>query len=68
MIKSIAQHSYFEKKPNKCIGRIQNHPSIDGCTQNLHVCPLAWGNNKRSHYEIIFLAINMYLIDSELNC
>jgi len=28
MIKSITQHSYFEKKPNKQMGRLQNNPSI----------------------------------------
>jgi Txe/YoeB family toxin of Txe-Axe toxin-antitoxin module len=28
MIKSVTQHSYFEKKPNKLMGRVQNNPSI----------------------------------------
>ncbi len=52
MIKSVTQHSYFEKKPNKQMGRLQNNPSrnptsrwvhfkttrqLDGCTQNLHM-------------------------------
>jgi hypothetical protein len=68
MIKSIAQHSYFEKKPNKYMGRLQNNPSIGWVhPKSTHVCPLAWGNNKISHYEIMFLDVNMYLINSELN-
>jgi hypothetical protein len=68
MIESITQHSKFEKKPNKYMGRLQNNPSIGSVhSKSTHVCPLAWGNNKISHYEIIFLAINMYLVNSELN-
>ncbi len=45
MIKSITQHSYFEKKPKKQMGRCQDNPSIGWVHLILtHVCPLAWGN------------------------
>jgi hypothetical protein len=48
MIKSVTQHSYFEKKPNKKMGRFQNNPSI-GCVhpKSTHAHPLAWGNKKK---------------------
>lgn len=37
MIKSISQHSYFQKKPNKQIGRLQNNPSMGWVRLNLHM-------------------------------
>jgi hypothetical protein len=47
MIKSSTQHSYFEKKPNKYMGRLQNNPSIGWVHPKFtHAHPLAWGNNK----------------------
>ncbi len=46
MIKLVTQHSYFEKKPNKQMGRFHNNPSIGWVhTKSTHVHPLAWGNN-----------------------
>jgi hypothetical protein len=45
MIKSITQHSYFEKKPNKQMGRTQNNPSIVWVhPKSTHAWPLASGN------------------------
>jgi len=42
MIKSFTQHSYFEKKPNKDMGRLQNNPSIGWVHPNsTHAHPLA---------------------------
>jgi hypothetical protein len=47
MIKSVTQHSYFEKKPNKLMGRLQNNPSIGWLhPKSTNACPLAQGNNK----------------------
>ncbi len=47
MIKSITQHSYFENKPNKQMGRFQNNPSIGWVHPKFtHGCPLTWGNKK----------------------
>ncbi len=46
MIKSVTQHSYFEKKPNKQMGR--NSPSIGWVhPKSTHACPLAWGNKNQ---------------------
>jgi hypothetical protein len=48
MIKSITQNSYFEKEPNKYMGRLQNNPSIGWVHPKFtHVHPLAWGNKKK---------------------
>jgi len=45
MIKSGTQHSYFEKKPNKQMGRLQNNPSSGWVhPKSTHAHPLAWGN------------------------
>ncbi len=45
MIKSIAQHSYCEKKPNKQMSRIQNNPLIGWVhPKSTHARPLAWGS------------------------
>ncbi len=45
LIKSITQHSYFEKKPNKQMGRLQNNPPIGWVhPKPTHARPLAWGN------------------------
>jgi hypothetical protein len=45
MIKSVTQHSYFEKKPNMVMGRFPNNPSIGWVhPTSTHVRPLAWGN------------------------
>jgi len=41
MIKSIAQHSYFQKKPNNRWVDFKTTHELDGCTQNLHVHQLA---------------------------
>jgi hypothetical protein len=42
MIKSVTQHSYFEKKPNKYMGRLQNNPSVGWVhPKSTHACPLA---------------------------
>jgi hypothetical protein len=42
MIKSVTQHSYFEKKPNKYMGRFQNNPSIGWVHPKItHASPLA---------------------------
>jgi hypothetical protein len=47
MIKSGTQHSYFEKKPNKHMGRLQNNPSTGWVhPKSTHAHPLAWGNRK----------------------
>jgi hypothetical protein len=47
MIKSVTQHSYFEKKPSKEMSRLQNNPSIGWVhPKSTHACPLAWGNKK----------------------
>jgi hypothetical protein len=47
MIKSVTQHSYFEKKPNKEMSRLQNNPSIGWVhPKSTHARPLAWGNKK----------------------
>ncbi len=47
MIKSVTQHSYFEKKPNEQMGRLQNNPKIEWVHPKFtHACPLAWGNKK----------------------
>ncbi len=47
MIKSVTQHSYFEKKPNKYLGRFQNNPSIGWLHPKFtHAHPLAWTNKK----------------------
>ncbi len=47
MIKLVTQHSYFEKKPNKQMGRFQNNPSMRWVQpKSTHARPLAWGNNK----------------------
>jgi len=47
MIKSVTQNSYFKKKPNKEMGRLQNNPSM-GWVHPKHGHPLAWGNNNNS--------------------
>jgi hypothetical protein len=45
MIKSVTQHSYFEKKPITYMGRLQNNPSIGWVhPKSTHARPLAWGN------------------------
>ncbi len=47
MIKLATQHSYFEKKPNKQMGRLQNNPWIGWVhPKSAHVCLSAWGNKK----------------------
>ncbi len=47
MIKLVTQHSYFEKKPNKQMGRLQNNPSIGWVhPKSTHARPLAWANKK----------------------
>ncbi len=47
MIKSVTQHSYFEKKPDKQIGRLPNNPRIGWVhPESTHAGPLAWGNIK----------------------
>ncbi len=47
MIKFVTQHSYFEKKPKKWMGRFQNNPSIGWVHPKFtHVRPLAWDNKK----------------------
>jgi hypothetical protein len=47
MIKSLTQYSYFGKKPNKKMGRLQNSPSIRWLhPKSTHAHPLAWGNKK----------------------
>jgi hypothetical protein len=46
MIKSVTQHSYFEKKPNKEMNKFQNNPSIGWVhPKSTHACPLVQGNN-----------------------
>jgi hypothetical protein len=48
MIKSVTQHSYFEKKPNKLMGRLQNNPSIGRVhPKSTHARPLAWDNHNK---------------------
>jgi hypothetical protein len=47
MNKSVTQHSYFEKKPNNRMGKLQNNPSIEWVhPKSTHAYPLAGGNNK----------------------
>jgi hypothetical protein len=47
MIKSFTQHSYFERKPNKDMGTLQNNPSIGWMhPKSTHARPLAWGSKK----------------------
>jgi len=41
MIKSITQHSYFEKKPIKQMGRLQNNPSF-GNLNFVNFCSSCW--------------------------
>ncbi len=51
MIKSVTQHSYFEKKPNKQMGRLQNNPSIRWVhPKSTHAHPLTWGNKKGAKF------------------
>ncbi len=59
MIKSISQHSYFEKKPNKYMGRFQNNP-LTGWVhpKSTHVHPLAWGNNNIKFAHKITMSLN----------
>jgi hypothetical protein len=50
MIKSVTQHSYFEK-PNKQMGKLQNNPSIEWVhPKSTLTPPLAWGNKKSRHF------------------
>jgi hypothetical protein len=45
MIKSVTQRSYFEKKPNKQMGKLQKDPLIGWVhPKSTHGRPLAWGN------------------------
>ncbi len=47
MIKSVTQHSYFVKKPNNQMGRLQNNPSIGWVhPKSRHACLLVWDNKK----------------------
>ncbi len=39
MIKSVTQHSYFQKKPNKQMGRLHNNPSIGMGAPKIYTCP-----------------------------
>ncbi len=56
MIKSVIQHSYFEKRPNKQMGRLQNNPSIGWVDpKSTHDRPLAWGNKKTPHKTAFYL-------------
>jgi len=57
MVKSITQHSYFEKKPIKWMGGFQNNPSIGWLhPKSTHAHPLAWANKKLTH-KLITLSI-----------
>ncbi len=58
MIKSVTQHSYFEKKLNKQMGRLQNNLSIGWVhPRSTHDRPLTWGNeNSKENLEFDFLA------------
>ncbi len=50
MVKSITQHSYFEKKPNKQMGIFQNSPSIGWLhPKSTRAPPLGWANKKLTH-------------------
>ncbi len=47
MIKSVTQHSYFEKKPKKQMGRLQTNPSIGWVhPTSTHARPFVWGHKK----------------------
>ncbi len=47
MIKTLTPHSYFERKPNKQMGRLPNNPSIGWVhPKSTHARPLAWPRAK----------------------
>ncbi len=53
MVKSFIQHSYFEKKPKKQMGKFQSNPSIEWLHPKFaHAHPLAWAKNKFTHKPI----------------
>ncbi len=53
MIKLVSQHSYFEKNPNKQMGRFQRNPSIGWVhPKSTLACPLTWANNKSTLFKL----------------
>jgi hypothetical protein len=48
LLNQLPNVSYFEKKPNKLMGRLQNNPSIGWVhPKSTHARPLAWDNNNK---------------------
>jgi hypothetical protein len=55
MIKSVTHHSYFEKKPNKQMGRLQNNQSTGWVhPKSTHARPLAWANKNLNVFSFGF--------------
>jgi hypothetical protein len=67
MIKSITQHSYFEKKPNKHMGRLQNGQSIGWVhPKYTHACPLAWDNKIKM--TCFYIILHDHVTSYKCNC